>query len=105
MERVISAFEGVMGTGPVARQSLDEMLDGTPEDISKYPMKTWDAGVFNNDLVREKLAPNPNAKAAPQTVNNNPSTSGEQIPGNITKGSYDGSQLAILEIFQRIESR
>jgi hypothetical protein len=97
MERVISAFEGVMGTGPVARQSLDEMLDGTPEDISKYPMKTWDAGVFNNDLVREK--------AAPQTVNNNPSTSGEQIPGNITKGSYDGSQLAILEIFQRIESR
>ena len=94
-----------MGAGPVARQSLDEMLDGTPEDISKYPMKTWDAGVFNNDLVREKLAPNPNVTAAPKTINNNPSTSGEQITGNITKGTYDGSQLAILEIFQRIESR
>lgn len=94
-----------MGTGPVVGQSLDEMLDGTPEDISKYPMKTWDAGIFNNDLVREKLAPNPNVTAAPNTVNNNPSTSGVQIPGNITTGTYDGSQLAILEIFQRIESR
>jgi hypothetical protein len=105
MERLISAFEGVMGTGPVARQSLDEMYDGTPEDIAQYPMKTWDTGVFNNDLVREKLAPNPTVTAAPNTVDNNPSTSGVQIPGNITKGSYDGSQLAILEIFQRIESR
>lgn len=105
MDRIRSAFEDVIGAGPVVRQSLEEMLDGTPQDISQYPMKTWDAGIFNNDLVREKLAPDPKVTAAPKTAHEDPSTSGEQITGNITKGTYDGSQLAILEIFQRIESR
>lgn len=93
-----------MGTGPVPRKSLDEMLDGVPEDISQYPLKMWDTGVFNNDLVKENLAPNPNVTADSDTRHTDPSTSGAQIPGNITKGTYDGSQLAILEIFQRIES-
>ena len=105
MDKIISTFEEVMGTGPVPKKSLDEMLDGVPEDISRFALKMWDAGVFNNDLVKEGLAPNPNVKPEPNTVDGNSETSGAQIPGNITKGTYDGSQLAILEIFQRIESR
>ena len=84
---------------------MNEMLDGVPEDITHFALKTWDAGVFNNSLVADKLAPDPNVTAEPKTVDNDPSTSGNQIPGNITHGTYDGSQLAILEIFQRIESR
>lgn len=107
MQRLISAFEGVMGTGPVAQQSLEEMLGGIPKDIAKYPLKTWDAGVFNNDLVHENLAPNPTVTPESQANQQHadPATTGAQIPGNITKGTYDGSQLAILEVFQRIESR
>jgi hypothetical protein len=103
MDRFFSGVERYLNIGPVPKKSMNEMLDGVPEDITQFALKVWDAGVFNNSLVADKLAPDPNVTAEP--TGTNPSTSGNQIPGNITHGTYDGSQLAILEIFQRIESR
>lgn len=106
MERIFQGVERLINVGaPIPKKSINEMLDGVPEDISQFALKTWDAGVFNNSLVEEKLAPNPNVTAKPKTIDGNAGTSGNQIPGNITHGTYDGSQLAILEMFKRIESR
>lgn len=105
MDRLISGVENLLYVSPVPKRSLNDMLDGIPEDIAQFALKSWDAGVFNNSLVEEKLAPDPTLASNPHTVDDDLSKSGNQIPGNITTGTYNGSQLAILEIFQRIENR
>ena len=106
MDRIIAGVERLIGGAPVPNPSLGDMLNGVPEDINNFALRMWDAGVFNNDLVRLDLAPDPTVDPDPNptTVRNDPGLSGNQITGNITEGTYDGTQLAILEIFQRIES-
>lgn len=63
-----------------------------PEKVADYKLKRWDAGIFAQELVKEDLAPRV-AEEGKLRVND----------GQIEEGTYGGTQLALTEMYDRIE--
>jgi len=79
-----------MGSHPLPPVApLEEALKDIPADVSQFALKYWDKGVFNLELVAKNIAPNP--------------TTTDVAPGKLSEGTYDGTQTALTEMFNRIE--
>lgn len=80
--------------------SRDELYKGVPENVKDYRLKQWDKGVFSLELL--------NLSITPPTLNiYDGVVSGHlKIPsGQVKEGTYSGTQLALTEMFSRIERR
>lgn len=77
--------------------SLDARKKDLAVDINDVPFTDIDPGVFNGELVKLGLYVKPNAKRleAEPTPGN----------GNITEGTYSGTQAALTHAYGRIERR
>ncbi len=74
------------------------LLKSTPKNIEDAPLETWDAGVFNQELVALKTAPKSNHLASTEFT-----TTSEENEGQISEGTWAGTQLALTEMYSRIE--
>ena len=63
-----------------------------PKDVSHAPLPSFDPGVFDNELIKLKLF----ATVDDDGVVNEPE-------GNVTKGTYVGTQVALTQAYQKIE--
>jgi hypothetical protein len=66
-------------------------------NIKDVPFVDIDPGVFNRELVKLKLYAKPN----PRHLEQPPALGG----GNITEGTYSGTQAALTHAYSRIERR
>ena len=65
-----------------------------PEKVTDFVLKRWDAGVFGQELVNVGVAPVAPTKQDPRLRVND---------GQIQEGTYGGTQLALTEMYDRIE--
>lgn len=74
----------------------EKFLSALPGAIKDALLPSFDPGVFNNELLNlniyRKLDPTDPAKS-------------EDAGGNITRGTYAGTQVALTEVYSRIEQR
>lgn len=77
--------------------SLDARRRELETDIKDVPFVDIDPGVFDTELVKLKLYAKPN----PEHLEKPPVLGG----GNITKGTYSGTQAALTHAYSRIERR
>ena len=99
-----SPFSNIMAAlepAPILEHpSQDDLFQAAPEDVKDYRLKHWDKGVFSLELL--------NLSITPPTVNiSDGVVSGHiEIPaGQVKEGTYSGTQLALTEMFSRIEKR
>ncbi len=84
-----------------ASPKLDQKLEGIPEDIGQFVLKRFHATVFAQELVKEKIHP----VAPPRTFFTRlwNHFAGQVPKGQIEEGTYAGTQLALTEMYDRIE--
>lgn len=63
-----------------------------PKDVSHAPLPSFDPGVFDNELLKLKLY---------ATVDKDGEV--KEPEGNITKGTYLGTQVALTQAYAKIE--
>ena len=86
---------------PLTREeqpSLQYLLKDTPKKIEDAQLTAWDAGVFNQELVQLKIAPIVSDLTKPDLP-----TQSEENDGDIQEGTWAGTQLALTELYSRIE--
>lgn len=66
----------------------------SPEDIRDAPLPSYDPGVFNNELLALNLY---------STVDPNDPKKIHEPAGNIEQGTYAGTQVALTQLYARIE--
>lgn len=77
-----------------------DLFQAVPEDVKDYRLKHWDKGIFSLELL--------NLSITPPTVNifDGVVSGLIEIPaGQVKEGTYSGTQLALTEMFSRIEKR
>jgi len=74
--------------------SVEEKEAKLERSIEDETFSDIDPGVFDNELIRQKLY-----AADPSAVDD------DDIEGNITKGTYSGTQAALTHVYHRIERR
>lgn len=80
--------------------SQDELFKGVPEDVKDYRLKHWDKGVFSLELLNLSITP------ATLNIHDGLVSDHLKIPsGQVKEGTYSGTQLALTEMFSRIEKR
>jgi hypothetical protein len=65
-----------------------------PEGVGDIPLPSFDPGVFDNEMHRLKLYP---------TLDPEDPSLVREPEGNITQGSYIGTQIALTQAYSRIE--
>lgn len=81
---------------PPAARRLDEILKGEPQhSIDEDPLAAWDKGVFINELQRRGIV----LSISPQGALNGELAADE----GIGEGTYDGTQMALTEMYSRLE--
>lgn len=77
--------------------SKAEILRDVPESITDYPLQHWDKGVFSLELLDQAITPVP-------ITHGRGSRSVHFPKGQIKRGTYKGTQMAITEMYNRIET-
>ena len=81
--------------------TLDELLAAVPEKIEAAALKSWDSGVFTQELVSQRLVQSISGAADPDEP-----TKVEDPEGNqLEEGTWGGTQLALTDMYSRIERR
>lgn len=78
-----------------------ELLADFPEKIETATLKSWDSGVFAQELVTMKIVQVIDGVASPET----PTEIVEEPKGQMTEGTWGGTQLALTDMYSRIERR
>jgi hypothetical protein len=73
-----------------------DFLSALPTSIKDQPLPSYDPGVLNNELLNLKIF----HKIDPKNL-----LKSRHAGGNITKGTYAGTQVAITQLYERIEQR
>lgn len=75
-------------------------MQDVPANINDFVLKEWDKGVFSLELLDMSITP-------PTVAITDEGISDEiHVPkGQVKVGTYGGTQLAITEMFSRIEGR
>lgn len=83
-----------------------------PEDPAKLALNSFDTGIFINELADIKLLPeklesvsDDEKKAFAENPENLNRKASEQGPAPIKEGTYRGTQLALVKIYDLIEQR
>ncbi|KAF2240034.1 Lipoxygenase [Viridothelium virens] len=79
---------------PVDPKPLDQLLQFSAPSIEETPLKQLDSGVTNLELVKLQIAPIVDSKTG--RVKETP-------PGQIEDGTYGGTQLALTEMYAKVE--
>ena len=79
-------------TKPATRSAL-------PTDIAKAPLRSWDKAVFASELVSLNIVPPVN----PVKVGEKAADKSNVGNGQVEEGTYAGTQLALTEMYDRIE--
>ncbi|KAI9668817.1 MAG: hypothetical protein M1831_000886 [Alyxoria varia] len=74
---------------------LSQLKNHSAPKIQDVPLKQWDSGLFNLELVRLDIAP-PVDDSADEQVTSKPQ-------GQVQEGTYGGTQLALTEVYAKIE--
>ena len=69
-----------------------------PDRIEDAPFRGWDNKIFAQELVRSQIAPR-----VTNLSNDNERTESETGTGQIQHGTWGGTQLALTEMYSRIE--
>lgn len=86
-------YETLILRGP----SKKDLLQDVPESITEFPLQHWDKGVFSLELLDQDITP--------VTVTHGKEGRKLQFPkGQVTRGTYVGTQMAITEMYNRIEA-
>lgn len=86
-------YEALILRGP----SKTDLLRDVPESITEFPLQHWDKGVFSLELLDQGITP--------VTVTYGKDGRKLQFPkGQVKRGTYAGTQMAITEIYNRIEA-
>lgn len=72
----------------------ETFLSKLPDRIQDAPLPSFDPGVLNNELLNLSIY---------QKVDPNDPTKTKDAGGNITKGTYAGTQVALTQLYSRIE--
>lgn len=85
--------------GPISAMPVDQMLEGVPRKVGDLPLQSFNAGIFVKELVNLNIVPPTDSKVVA------PSKQDPKEPdGNITEGTYAGTQLALTDMYARVES-
>ena len=79
-------------TKPAPKQAL-------PSNIAKATLKSWDKAVFSSELVNLNIVPPLN----PVEVGQKTADESNVGNGQVEEGTYSGTQLALTELYDRIE--
>lgn len=78
--------------------SKTELLQDVPENIVEFPLSHWDKGVFSLELLDLDITP--------VTITHGQGSRKIHFSkGHVKRGTYEGTQLAITEMYNRIETR
>lgn len=78
----------------------DELLKNFPLDIRSLPLKEWDKGLFDAEMVALDIQPSHfHIKDGQASGDLNVSK------GQINEGTYEGTQAALTELYGRVERR
>ena len=77
---------------PLPKQAL-------PSNIADLPLKQWDRAVFSTELVNLNIVPPVN----PVKVGQKAAAKSTVGSGWVEEGTYAGTQLALTEMYDRIE--
>ncbi len=80
--------------------TLDQLLAEIPEKIEAATFKSWDNGLFAQELVSLQLVQVIDGVASPKTT-----IIVEEPKGQIEEGTWGGTQLALTDMYSRIEQR
>ena len=86
---------------PLTRQEqpdLQYLLKDTPKKVEDVQLSAWDSALFNQELVHLKVAPIVTNLTKPDVP-----TQSKENEGDIKEGTWAGSQLALTELYRRIE--
>ena len=72
------------------------LAQAAPKSVADIPLFSFDPGVFDNEMMKQKLSPTLDPKD-PSVV--------REPEGNIREGSYSGTQIALTQAYSRIEQR
>ncbi|KAI8161625.1 Oleic acid lipoxygenase [Colletotrichum sp. SAR 10_70] len=92
MSATTQSMSGAVGQIPTLHDVLNSEISNQVEDA---PMDVWDRGVFLNELQRQRIALRPDANGA---------TDGPLVADQgLKKGTYQGTQLALTEMYRILE--
>ena len=76
-----------------------------PPTVEKVHLKEWDKGVFASELSKLLIFPRKVSLAG--AIDGNPESvmPPDEVPPPIKEGTFHGTQLALTELFNRIEHR
>ncbi|KAG8531040.1 uncharacterized protein KY384_004397 [Bacidia gigantensis] len=77
---------------------LQYLLKDTPEKVEDVQLSAWDSALFNQELVHLKIAP-----VITNLAKSDVQTQSEENVGDIEEGTWAGSQLALTDLYRRIE--
>ena len=77
-------------------ESEEEFLSKLPTSVHQAPLPSYDLGVLGNELVDLKLYCRVDPDDPTKTVD---------AGGNITQGTYAGTQVALTQVYAQIEQR
>jgi len=69
-----------------------------PPDIENAPFKGWDNKIFAQELVRKHIAPK-----VRNISNDDAATEVQTGTGQFDEGTWGGTQLALTEMYSRVE--
>lgn len=72
------------------------LAQAAPRSVADVPLPSFDPGVFDNEMMKEQLYP---------TLDPDDPSVVREPEGNITEGSYVGTQIALTQAYSRIEQR
>lgn len=86
-------YESLILRGP----SKTDLLRDVPESITEFPLHHWDKGVFSLELLDQDITP-------VIVIHGKGGRKLQFSKGQVTRGTYLGTQMAITEMYNRIEA-
>lgn len=82
---------------------LQQLDNNMPEDIKDYKLKSWDKGLFTYELQPRFIDPHPDRVAEQEARQEEKEK--KDLLDQIEKGTYAGTQLALTELYDRIDHK
>ena len=79
------------------------VIDAIPHDVADLPLKHWNKGVFDYELIAQRLVSRETIFELLHQRLLSKLTSANTSSHQLSEGTYAGTQLALTEIFDRIE--
>ena len=99
LDKLTSFIEELHPLAIIHDQTKPAPSSALPADIAKAPLKSWDKAVFASELVSLNIVP----PVDPVRVGQEKADRSNVGNGQVEEGTYAGTQLALTELYDRIE--